>query len=194
MQKEGNKIFFKHSLLISDIKCKVCSFFLLFPWEASIEEEASSFVDKVSCFKCNSAQHFLCDCTGSRNNIKTVIDSNQVNFSLFNEDTHYQNVINDSNIKMPKLVRDTLGMAVLDSGCSWAVATKLWFDIFFVMLNDQDKCLVKIAKSHWTFCFGEVMEVKAINSVKFPVTIWGVKAVKAYIEANIEKKRIELYY
>ena len=48
-------------------------------------------------FKCNSAQHFAHDCTGSRNNINTVIESDQAHFTLFNVNTCYQNIINDSN-------------------------------------------------------------------------------------------------
>ena len=39
------------------------------------------------------------------------------------------------------------------------------------MLNDRDKNLVKTAKSNRLFCFGNGVEVKAIKSVKFPVTI-----------------------
>ena len=58
------------------------------------------------------------------------MNSDQVQFTLFNGDTHYQNIINDLNIKMSKLVRETLGMAVLDSACSLTVAGKLGFDIF----------------------------------------------------------------
>ena len=34
-------------------------------------------------------------------------------------------------------------MAVLDSACFRTVAGRLWFDIFFDTLNDQNKCLVK---------------------------------------------------
>ena len=83
------------------------------------------------CFKCNSAKHFACDCTGLRNSIDTVMQSDRVHFTLFNVDTHYINAINDSNIKMSKLVRETLGMVVLDSACFRTVAGELWFDIFF---------------------------------------------------------------
>ena len=55
-------------------------------------------------------------------NINIVMGSDQVHFTLFNDDTCDQNVINDSNIKMSKLVRETLGMTVLDSACSQIVA------------------------------------------------------------------------
>ena len=43
----------------------------------------------MCCFKCNSAKHFVHDGTGLRNNINTVMDSNQVHFTLFNMDTCY---------------------------------------------------------------------------------------------------------
>ena len=79
-------------------------------------------------------------------------------------------------------------MAVLDSACSHIVTRKLWFDIFFDKLDDQDKCSVKTAKSNRTFCFGDEVEVKAIKSVKSLVTIEGVKCVRAYIETDIVKK------
>ena len=45
---------------------------------------------------------------------------------------------------MSKFVRKTLGLAVLDSACSRTVAGKLWFDIFFGTLNDQDKSKQKL--------------------------------------------------
>ena len=89
-------------------------------------------------------------------------------------------------------MRETLGITVLDSACSHTVAGKLWFDMFFDTLNDQDKCFVKTAKSNRKFCFGDGVEVKAINSVKFPVTIGCVKGVRAYIEADIVKNDLPL--
>ena len=39
------------------------------------------------CFKCNSAKHFVHDCICSRNKINTVMDTDQVHFTLFNVDT-----------------------------------------------------------------------------------------------------------
>ena len=59
--------------------------------------------------------------------------------------------------------------------------------VHFTLFN-VDKRLVKTAKSNWTFCFGGGVEVKAFKSVKFSVTIVGVKGVRAYIETDIVKK------
>ena len=127
-------------------------------------------------FKCNSAQHFVCDCTGLWNNINTVVESDQIHFTLFNVSSHYQNVMNDSNIKMSMLLREKLAMMLLDSASSWTVVGKLGFDIFFDML--KDKHLVKTAKSYRTLCFGDGVEVKAIKWLQFPVTIEGVKGIR----------------
>ena len=66
-------------------------------------------------YKCNPAQHFVRDCAVFGNNINTVMKSDQIHFTLFNKDKRYRNVINDSNIKISKLVRETFGMAVMDT-------------------------------------------------------------------------------
>ena len=66
------------------------------------------------------------------------METDQVHFTLFNVDTCYRNIINDSNIKMSKLLRETLGMAVMDLTSSQTFARKMGFDIFFDSLNDRD--------------------------------------------------------
>ena len=65
----------------------------------------------------------------------TVMESDQVHFILFNVDTRHWKVINDSNVKMSKLVKETLGITVLDSACSETIVRKRWFDIFFDMFK-----------------------------------------------------------
>ena len=39
--------------------------------------------------------------------------------------------------------------------------------------------------SNQTFCFGDGMEVKVIEAVKFPETFGCVKGVRTYIKADI---------
>ena len=53
------------------------------------------------------------------------MESDQVHLTLFDVDTHHRNVIKNSNIKMSKAVRETLGTAVLDSAYSQTVVRKL---------------------------------------------------------------------
>ena len=59
-------------------------------------------------------------------------------------------------------------------------------------ISNQDKYLVKTAKSNRTFYFGDRVDIKAIKSVKFPVTIGYIKGVRAYIEADIIKNDLPL--
>ena len=56
--------------------------------------------NNVSCkimhyFKGDSTQNFVHDYTGLRNNINTVMESDQVHFTLLNVDTHYRNIMNN---------------------------------------------------------------------------------------------------
>lgn len=150
----------------------------------------------MRCFKCNSTKHFVRDCTSfySRNNINTVVDKDQVNFTLFNVDSCYRTLINDSysNVKMSNLVKETLGMAVLDSACSQTVAGEIWFNVFFDTLNGRDKRLVETVRSNRIFCFEDGVEVRAIKTVKFPVTIGGIRGIRGYIEADIVKNDVPL--
>ena len=52
-------------------------------------------------FKCHLVKHFAQDCISfsTRKDINTILDSDQVKFSSFNVDSHYQILINDSNKK-----------------------------------------------------------------------------------------------
>ena len=83
---------------------------------------------KIICsFKCNSAKHFARNCTSFslRNDINTVVDSDQIHFPLFNFNSHYWMLINNSNIKMFSFVKETFGSVVLDSTCLWTVAGEI---------------------------------------------------------------------
>ena len=51
---------------------------------------------------------------------------------------------------------------------------------------------METTNSNRSLCFGDSVEVKAIKTVKFPVTLGGVKGVRAYTEADIVKKDLPL--
>ena len=80
--------------------------------------------------KCNSTEHFARDCFSFRN-INTVVDSDQVHFSLFSVNSRYQTLIKDSNIKMFNLVKETRNKAVFDSACSLTAAREISFNVFY---------------------------------------------------------------
>ena len=149
----------------------------------------------MCCFKCNLVKHFAWDHTNfnSRNYINIDMDSDQVYFSLFNEQQFslfHWTMINDSNIKIFNLEMETLNRAVLDSVCSQTFAGEIWFEIFFDTLSDRVKQLVETAKFNRAFCFGDGEEIKTIKTVKFPVTLGGIKGV--WVEADITKNDLSL--
>ena len=82
---------------------------------------------KISHSKCNWAKHIVWDCSSfsSRNDINTVVDSDQVHNSLFNVNSPNRTLINDSNIKMSNLVKETFGRTVWDSACSQTTAEEI---------------------------------------------------------------------
>ena len=72
---------------------------------------------------------------------------------------------------MSNFVKKTLARAALDSANSWTVAREICFKVLFNILNDRDKRWEETAESNRIFCFGDGVEVKAIKSGKFPVTL-----------------------
>ena len=87
---------------------------------------------------------------------------------------------------------ETLGKAVLDSACSQT--GEIWFNIFFDTLNDQGKGLVETDKYNRIFCFGDAVEVKAIKTVKFPLTLGSVKVSELILRQTLSKMIYSWYY
>ena len=116
----------------------------------------------IRCFKCNSAEHFARYCTifSCGNDIYTVVDSDQVYFYLFNVNSPYRTLINDSNI-ISSLMKDMRGRAILDFECSQTVVGEIFLNVFSDTLNILDKQFVETAKSNKIFCFGNWGEVKS---------------------------------
>ena len=82
-------------------------------------------------------------------------------------------------------MKETLSRGILNMHVHELLLEK--FGLFFDTLNDQDKWLVKTAKSNRTFCFGDGVDVKAIKAVKFPVTLGGIKGGRDYTKTDIIK-------
>ena len=72
--------------------------------------------------------------------LNVIVESDQLHMTLFNVDTPYQTLINqttisDSKVKMSNLEKESLGMDVLDSEWSRTVAN--WFNVFSDTLNKR---------------------------------------------------------
>ena len=87
------------------------------------------------------------------------------------------------------LVKESLGMGLLDSACSRTVTGKAWFDAYCESLSVSDRALIQSSKVETKFRFGDGAEVVSSQEVKFPVVI-GAK--KVFIKANVVESEIPL--
>ena len=87
------------------------------------------------------------------------------------------------------LVKESLGMGVLDSACTKTVTGETWLRAFVDTLSEQDKTLVKYSTTDIRFKFGDGMEVVENRKVTFPVIIGRNKVM---IEASVVNNEIPL--
>ena len=90
---------------------------------------------------------------------------------------------------MTTLVRESLGMGILDSACTRTVTGETWLNVYLDTLSDSDRACVKWSKADTMFIFGDGIEVKSVKEIEFPVII-GKKRVR--IKANVVKNEIPL--
>ncbi len=84
----------------------------------------------LRCFKCNSTKHFArWHDTNYEKDYKDK-STQEVHITLFSAKTEEN---------MSTLVKETLGMAVLDSGCSKTVVGKQWLELYIDTLDEKDK-------------------------------------------------------
>ena len=129
----------------------------------------------LKCFKCGSTKHFARYCSQAQN------DSPQ------SQEIHI--VLMNSAPEMSTLVRESLGMGLLDSACTRTVAGQAWFSAYCDSLSESDLALVHSSKVNTKFRFGDGEEVVSLQEVEFPVVI-GVK--KTMIKASIVDSEIPL--
>ena len=118
------------------------------------------------CFRCGSPDPFVKDCTkpspNSRNN-----RTNEAHITLL---TFMSDV---ANPQLRELVKETLGMALLDCGCTKTVMGQLWFKGFLSMLPETVQNQVKYEDAVNTFRIGDGVEVKSLQIVHLPVSLNG---------------------
>ena len=88
---------------------------------------------------------------------------------------------------MSALIKENLGMTVLDSACTKTVTGETWLNLFIDTLTEEDKKLVNIRPSDMNFRSGDGIEVNSTEILKFTAVV-GTK--KVMIEANIVKHDI----
>ena len=88
---------------------------------------------------------------------------------------------------MRELSMETVGHAVLDSGCSQTVCGVEWLESFLDTLNDKEKEMVIYENSNSVFKFGDGKLWNSIKSAVLPVELAGknVKIRTDVVEPNI---------
>ena len=69
------------------------------------------------------------------------------------------------------MIGETLGCAILDTGCSKTVCSKVWLDEYLETLDEKQKLDVQYEKSNTHFRFGDGSIHQAIQKVKMPAQI-----------------------
>ena len=112
----------------------------------------------LKCFRCGSTKHFAKHCDkidDEYGDEKKGKKKTSVYVTLL---TNYQ--------KMNKLLRESLGMAVMDTGCSKSLAGEVWLEEYIETLSEDEKKLIETCPSTTSFVFGDGIEVKSEKCVK----------------------------
>ena len=93
----------------------------------------------LKCFNCDSTEHLSNKCPYPRGDDSRTRD---IHITLFNA---------KPDKAMSALIKETLGMAVLDSACTKTVTGEIWLNLFIDTLTEEDKKLVNIRPSDMNF-------------------------------------------
>ena len=138
-----------------------------------------------SCFVCKSERHFARDCPhkDDQENVQeddTYYEEEEIGITLFTKGMEcYQG----------KLLSETVGCAVLDSGCIKNVCSQYWLDMYLETLSDKDRSSVIYTDSNARFRFGDGSVYESKYRVKFPANIVGYNL---YIETDVIDNEIPL--
>ena len=72
---------------------------------------------------------------------------------------------------MASLTHESLGMAILDCGCTKTVCGEVWMNVYLDILKEEDKTMIEVKKSDISFRFGDGAEVESLKMVKLPAML-----------------------
>ena len=102
----------------------------------------------TKCFICKSVYHWAHDCPNQNDEEShEQYYGEEVYITLFTKSM--------KNAYSGKMLGETIGCAVLDSGCSKSVCSKVWLKTYIDTLNDRDKGTVEYFDSSAQFRFGD---------------------------------------
>ena len=128
---------------------------------------------KVSqCRNCGSLYHWARECPGRYDRNEGEIDDKIVHLSLFMGN----DAIARQNSKLQTLLEESLGYAVLDTGCSATVCGIDWYNSYVDNLSEFDKSTISELPSSSTFVFGDGVSVKSVKKAIFPCYLNGKRS------------------
>ena len=71
------------------------------------------------------------------------------------------------------MIEETFGCAILDTGCSKSVCSKIWIEEYLATLNEDEKSKVEYGASNTFFRFGDSSLYEAKEKVKIPANVEG---------------------
>ena len=88
-----------------------------------------------------------------------------------------------------KLLGETFGCAILDTGCSKSVCSEIWLEEYIQTLEEKVKENIKYETSDTLFRFGDNQVHQALKKVRIPAEIEGTKFM---INADVIDSEIPL--
>ena len=147
------------------------------------------------CGICSSTYHFARDCPESQeesasnsNNIGFVQQEESAPTNLDEVITLFQDTV-DNNDSLKWFLGETIGCAVVDSGCSKTVAGSKWVQCFLESLDSDDLSKIHTKASNEVFKFGKGESIRSKGKIIIPVQ-FGTR--KATIESDIVEADVPL--
>ena len=141
----------------------------------------------MECYRCGSDTHLARNCDGSGRKNRQSTDGSSNSRSV---DSVHITLLNENDTKdLPTLVYESLGMAVLDSGCRNNVMGVKWLTAYLDTLTDAEKDMVSWKDSNAKFKFGDGVEVPSKGIVKIPAS---VAEKPIFIESDVVNNDIPL--
>ena len=122
-----------------------------------------------TCRICGSFMHWVKDCPHKESPDKSQ-DNNEEN-SVYETNI----VLMNMNENTESLLGQTIGAAILDSGCSKTVCGKEWYQCFLDTLTDDARSKVRPVASDSVFRFGNGAELGSLFKVTIPCVLAGKK-------------------